>query len=278
MPRRFQIRASLSPELFSSCGFPEGDALSCVAMMVIDVIFHEWFRHYMPSVQPISYVDDWQLLLCNPDLMQSAYQTLDLLVQELDLLLDRRKSHVWAVHFEGRKKLRNQGYALSACCKSLGAQIQVTKQHTNGVQMERVQSLSCLWPRLRLSSCGYSLKVRAIKTAAWPRGLHAIAATTISLATFQSLRAGAMKGCVRTILVAMRICTLALWKILWLIHSFGAFFKRFASSKIAGSQTWCRKHWQEWHMTPSQCTTALQQLWWSASKAWGGMLMNRVHW
>lgn len=194
MPRRFQIRASLSPELFSSCGFPEGDALSCVAMMVIDVIFHEWFRHYMPSVQPISYVDDWQLLLCNPDLMQSAYQTLDLLVQELDLLLDRRKSHVWAVHFEGRKKLRNQGYALSACCKSLGAQIQVTKQHTNGVQMERVQSLSCLWPRLRLSSCGYSLKVRAIKTAAWPRGLHAIAATTISLATFQSLRAGAMKG------------------------------------------------------------------------------------
>ena len=194
MPRRFQIRNSLSPELFSTCGFPEGDALSCVAMMVVDVIFHEWFRHFLPCVQPISYVDDWQLLLCNPDMMTHTYQTLDSLVHELGLLLDKQKSHVCAVHPDGRRQLRHQGYAPTACCKSLGAHIQVTKQHTNSVQMERAQSLSSLWPRLRLSACSYHLKIRALKTAAWPRGLHAIAATTLSLTTFQTMRSGAMKG------------------------------------------------------------------------------------
>ena len=194
MPRRFQIRTSISPELFSTCGFPEGDALSCVAMMVVDIIFHEWFRHFLPSVQPISYVDDWQLLLCNPDLMISAYQVLDTLVQELDLLLDKNKSHVWAVQPDSRRRLRHQGFTLTASCKSLGAQIQVTKQHANSVQMDRVQSLGHLWYRLRLSACPYQQKIRALKAAAWPKGLHAIAATTLSLATFQSMRAGAMKG------------------------------------------------------------------------------------
>lgn len=194
MQRRFQIRDSLGDAVMSSCGFPEGDALSCVAMMVVDCIFHEWFRHYMPLAQPISYVDDWQLLVCDPSHMQDAADTLDRLVDELDLILDKKKTHVWAIQPQGRKHLRDQGFSLSMSCKSLGAHMQFSKKHTNDHQMERVRSLQGLWPRLRLSSCGYVFKVRALKTAAWPKGLHAIPATTLSLQTFQQLRAGAMKG------------------------------------------------------------------------------------
>lgn len=194
MKRRFQIRNSMGPAILSTCGFPEGDAMSCVAMMGIDIIFHEWFRHFFPLAQPISYVDDWQLLLCDPSQMTSAAATLDKLVQELDLVLDKRKTHVWAVLPDGRKQLREQGFVLSKSCKNLGAHIQFTKLHTNGVQMERLQALSSLWPKLRLSSCGYVFKVRALKSAAWPKGLHAIAATTLSTSTFNALRAGAMKG------------------------------------------------------------------------------------
>ena len=194
MPRRFQIRNSIGPAVFSTCGFPEGDALSCVAMMVVDMIFHAWFTQYMPLVQPISYVDDWQLLMCDHTYMQGACDALDRLVQELDLVLDRKKTHTWAVHAESRQVLREQGFTLSKACKNLGAHLQFTRQHTNNVQMERIASLAGLWPKLRLSSCCYYLKVRALKCAAWPKGLHAIAATTLSLNTFQSLRAGAMKG------------------------------------------------------------------------------------
>eukprot|EP00435_Cladocopium_sp_Y103_P046664 s430_g13.t1 len=60
--------------------------------------------------------------------------------------------------------------------------------------MDRVQSVGKLWPRLRLSACAYAMKVRALKCSAWPMGLHGVAATTLSLATFQTLRAGALKG------------------------------------------------------------------------------------
>ena len=194
MPRRFQIRSSLSPAIYSSCGFPEGDALSCVAMMVIDIIYHEWFRHFRPCVQPISYVDDWQLLLCDPARLPGAFAKLDELVNHLDLLLDSKKTHVWSVHTEGRKQLRAEGFTVSAYCKNLGAHLQASKKHTNSVQMDRIQTLTGLWARLRLSSCPYALKVRALKCAASPKGLHAIAATILSLSTFQSLRAGAMKG------------------------------------------------------------------------------------
>ena len=139
MQRRFQIRQSLSPAVWSTCGFPEGDALSCVAMPVVDFIFHEWFQHYMPLAQPITYVDDWQLLLCDPSHMDAAVRTLDELVEALDLVLDKKKTHVWAVQPAGRSCLRDQGYILSKSCKNLGAHMQFTKQHTNSVQMTRIQ-------------------------------------------------------------------------------------------------------------------------------------------
>jgi len=194
MQRRFQIRQSLSPAVMSNCGFPEGDALSCVAMLAVDFIYHEWFRHFMPLALPISYVDDWQLLVCDPASVSHAVHTLDTLVDALDLVLDRKKTHVWAVQPESRLVLREGGFSLTASCKNLGAHLQFTMKHTNSVQTERINSLQPLWPRLRMSTCSYRFKVRALKCAAWPKGLHAIAATTIGLNTLQTLRAGAMKG------------------------------------------------------------------------------------
>ena len=194
MPRRFQIRQSLSPAVFSNCGFPEGDALSCVAMMVIDMIYHAWFQHFLPLSQPLSYVDDWQILLCSPEAMTGVATCLDNLVAELDLVLDKQKTFAWAISADGRTQLRDQGFRVVTHCKNLGAHVQISKQHTNRSQMDRIASLGDLWPKLRLSSCPYHLKVRALRSAAWPRGLHAIAATTLSLQTFQSLRAGALRG------------------------------------------------------------------------------------
>ena len=170
------------------------DALSCVAMLAVDFIYHEWFQHFMPLALPISYVDDWQLLVCDPASVSHAVHTLDTLVDALDLVLDRKKTHVWAVQPESRLALRDGGFSLTASCKNSGAHLQFTKKHTNSVQMERINSLQPLWPRLRMSTCSYRFKVRALKCAAWPKGLHAIAATTIGLNTLQTLRAGAMKG------------------------------------------------------------------------------------
>jgi hypothetical protein len=38
--RRFQLGPNLTKSVFSVTGLPEGDGLSCVGMVIIDVLFH----------------------------------------------------------------------------------------------------------------------------------------------------------------------------------------------------------------------------------------------
>jgi ribonuclease HI len=194
MPRRFQINGALSPPAYSNCGLPEGCALSCVGMMVIDMVYHAWMSHFFPMCQPLSYVDDWQVLMTNPDFLQPALQCLDRFTQEMDLLLDRRKTHTWSVSANGRQLLREQGLDLVACDRNLGAHVQFTRLHTNCTLVARIQGAQHLWLKLRISACNYLAKVRAIRVAAWPKFLHGIPATTLSLTLFKSLRSGAMRG------------------------------------------------------------------------------------
>ena len=194
MPRHFQINGSLSPPVLSNCGLPEGCALSCLGMMVVDILFHFWMVHFFPLCQPMSYVDDWQVLLTNPEALPSVFVCLEQFVQAMDLALDQRKTSTWSIATEGRAILRAHGFTTVASGRNLGAHVQFTRQHTNNTLMDRVHSISPMWPKLRVSAAPYRLKIRALRSAAWPMSLHGIAATTISAASFQALRAGAMKG------------------------------------------------------------------------------------
>lgn len=194
MPRRFQIHGSLSPPAYSNCGLPEGCALSCLGMMVVDIVFHEYMLHFFPLCQPLSYVDDWQVLVMDPSMLQPVFRCLEEFTALLDLFLVRRTTHTWSISAEGRAQLRSQGFGLVGFSKNLGAHVQYTRQHTNKVLMDRVTGAQGLWTKLRYSASPYAQKVRALKCAAWPRCLHAVAATTVSKVTFAALRSGAMRG------------------------------------------------------------------------------------
>ena len=194
MKRRFLLRGSLTKGVSSLTGFPEGCGLSCVAMLLVDIAFHHWHRVFFPLCTPISYVDDWQILCPHSALIVGAQRCLERFVQAVDLQLDEKKTYTWSLTGEGRSHLRSQGFRVVLAAKNLGAHVQVSKKHTNSTLMDRVHSMQSLWPRLRISACSYRLKVRALKVTAWPRALHAVAATSLGEATFHSLRRGAMKG------------------------------------------------------------------------------------
>ena len=194
MKRRFQLRDSLSAGLLSTTGFPEGCGLSCVAMVVIDACFHKWMQVFFPLCTPISFVDDWQLLTCNPALLAGAVQAMNRFADAVDLHLDARKAYVWTIDPEGRKHLRQQGFHVLLGAKNLGAHVQLARKHTNAALQDRVLGMQKVWPRLRLSACPVKMKVRALVTAAWPRALHAVAATQLADAAFHRLRTGAIKG------------------------------------------------------------------------------------
>ena len=131
MPRRFQINGAFSQPVTSTCGLPEGCALSCVGMMAIDVLYHLWMRVFFPLCQPLSYVDDWQILVPHPDSIQPVFACLDRLVDALDLLLDPKKTCAWSICPDGRTTMREHGFTLVAYGRNLGAHVQFTRQHTN---------------------------------------------------------------------------------------------------------------------------------------------------
>ena len=194
MSRRFVIQGSLSEGIGSVTGFPEGCALSCKAMLLIDVTFQAWMDAFFPLCQAITYVDDWQLVCCHPGLIEGAKQCLDRFVHAVDLQLDNRKTFAWSIDATGRQQLRSQGFDVRLGARNLGAHVQFARKHTNATSQDRVLSMGPLWWRLKMSACSYATKLRAIKVAGWPRALHAIEATTLGDATFHALRTGAMKA------------------------------------------------------------------------------------
>jgi len=194
MRRRFLLRGSLTEGVPSVTGFPEGCGLSCVAMLLLDTVFHAWYKVFFPLCNPISYVDDWQLVCPHSSLINGAMQCLERFISAVDLQLDPKKTYAWCLTSDGRQVLRQQGFRVVLSAKNLGAHMQFSRKHTNATLVDRMEGMQDLWTRMRLSACRYTAKIRAVMVSAWPRALHAVASTTISDSLFHSLRAGAMRG------------------------------------------------------------------------------------
>ena len=194
MARHFEVRQNLSPATMSVTGFAEGDGLSVLAMILLDCVLHWWMDELSPHCTTLSFVDDWQLLIRDPQYVQSAMNRLEAFCAKVDLQLDKKKTYVWCLSAEGRRQLKQQGYRVEHGGRNLGAHLQLTLQHTNHTLQTRVNALHDMWDRLRLSPCPYKIKVRALTTAAWPRGLHGVASTGLGRSILQRLRSGAVRG------------------------------------------------------------------------------------
>ena len=134
------------------------------------------------------------MLISDPSHVQAAMSRLQEFCALVDLQLDRRKTFVWCLSAEGRSLLRRQGYTVEHGGRNLGGHMQYTFKHTNATLQDRAKSLHDLWDRLRLSTCPYKVKVRALFRATWPKGLHGIGSTTIGGHVLNRLRSGAMRG------------------------------------------------------------------------------------
>lgn len=192
--RRFQVRDSWGPAIYSSTGCPEGCAMSCIGMLLVDLMLHKWLTVQFPLCQPMSYVDDWQFVTKDPSELEGIHNSLVDFTEAVDLLLDRKKTFAWTLDSATRKSLRQKGLSVRKSAKALGAQMQFSRQHVAFVIHDRLKDLQPLWSRLRNSLSPYRLKVRAIKVAAWPRGLHGISAVCLGATRFVPLRSAAMKG------------------------------------------------------------------------------------
>ena len=194
LERRFMVRGSLSPPVVSSTGFPEGCALSCVAMLLVDQVFHVWMRAGTVMVTPVSYVDNWELLLNSPEEVATAVDRAMDFARHWDLSIDSAKTFAWGSDRHSRRILREAGLVVKHDAKDLGAHVVYSRQLRNRTVIQRIADLEDFWQKIGASRGSYSQKIRAVRTGAWPRAFHGVSAVMMGKKHWPLIRTRFMKA------------------------------------------------------------------------------------
>ena len=193
MERRFKLRHQVGPPLRSCTGFAEGDGLSVVAMLVANLMCHAWMHVKHPNLTLWSYVDNIEFV--GPDSVTTKHGLLDLtrFSEAMDVLVDHDKTYTWSTVSSDRKSLKQDCKVLYQA-RDLGGHMQYCMRSTNSTVTQKCDLLEPLWGRLARSLATYSTKLKAIKTKAWPRCMHAISSVHMADEVYSKLRTGATKG------------------------------------------------------------------------------------
>ena len=192
--RRFRVRGSLGSPISSTCGYPEGCALSVGAMAIIDLLLDHWVASLCPRARCITYVDDWQIVHEDITRHDAIVQCLESFVSSVAMKLDAKKTYVWATQGPDRTELRQGSYGVIHYARSLGAHMVYTKQKGNRTLLDRIALMEATWKLLRASLAPYFRKLQSLVQLAWPRALHAISGSHIARLHFRKLRTGALRG------------------------------------------------------------------------------------
>ena len=194
MCRHFKVRDSYSAGFLTSTGLAEGCGLSVYGMLLVDHLFACWLRFQTPTVQCLTYVDDWQTMTRDPSF---AVRQLDLVEQfagMVDLTVDRKKTFGWATCPTLRAQMRSAGIRVLHHARELGGHFGVSRQYTNRTVTQRIADLEDFWGKLRASRVRHQAKVFMLRAVAWPRGLHAIASAPVGDQVWLDLRRQAVKA------------------------------------------------------------------------------------
>ena len=194
MERRFRIRGSIGPPVSSCTGFAEGCALSCAAMVLVDILFEVAVNMQVPRTTPMSYVDNWTVQADHADDIVAAFRAVQRFANAVDLTLDLSKTYVWATTAQGRQKLKQAGLTVSLGAKDLGAQMNFCAKSANKAQMRRFSDMHDMWIKFKRCCSPYRVKVQALKVAAWPRALYGASVVHLPWRVFGALRTGATQG------------------------------------------------------------------------------------
>ena len=192
LERRIRIQRDTGPPRTSVTGFPEGDPLSCLAMLCFNCVLDAYVKHYAPQCVPFSYVDNVQLVSADPAQLQPGILVFQTFMDACDLSLDHAKSYTWATTSGMRATLKAFGHVVRLACKDLGAQMHYSQKTCRQVLKSRIDSVSHFRPLLRHSTAAPWFRRLAIRVAAWPKVFHSCEVAWISDAQLDGLRSRCM--------------------------------------------------------------------------------------
>ena len=194
MQRYFRIDGQFGVGLKSSSGFPEGCALSCAAMGVVNVCFHAYMKAFAPHAQALSYVDNLELVARDGFSLLQAQIALLAWTDAWSLTVDEAKTFVWATTPELRGECAGLRRPILRSAKDLGAQVTYGKGHFVAEQAKRIESLGPLWTLLRRSVVSLYQKQMLIQQALWPRAFYGISICRLGWSHIRSLRTAAVRA------------------------------------------------------------------------------------
>ncbi len=192
--RHFAVRQSFSSGLDSSTGFPEGCAMSCVGMLILDELLHRWLQALAPSVHGLTFVDNWEVLVRDEKWLRPAFLQLERFVTMLDLQLDHAKTYFWSTSPAIRRQLKKEGRLVKLAARDLGAHVVYSRQVSNKTLTTRIDDLSPFWAQLASAAGSHDQKTRVVRMAAWPRAFHACAAVVVGRRFVDALRAECLRS------------------------------------------------------------------------------------
>ena len=192
--RRFRVRRSVGEPLISTCGLPEGCALSVFGMTVVDWMLDLWLQALDVSVDLRTFVDDWGLLFRDAQAFPRIWTSLETFTGQLDLALDMAKTRLWSTDASARKEFKQTDVKVALAARNLGAHQNFSRHCHNAELQKRLGTLPRVWVRLRASHGPYRHKLSAVQLLAWPRALHGVTVVHVGEAHFKTLRSGAVRA------------------------------------------------------------------------------------
>ena len=194
--RMFRVRSSTGGPIGSNVGYPEGCALSVVAMTLVDWLLDRWLFYATHGNHCLyAYVDDWHVTYDDNLAQDEVWQSLSGFATAMDLQVDAEKSFAWSSHSEQRKQMRaHPDLSVVLAAKDLGAHHNFCRKPGNVFLITRLRSLPKLWTRLAVCQSPIRLKLQALVQMAWPKAFYGVSVVHVGSCHYKVLRTGAVRG------------------------------------------------------------------------------------
>ena len=194
LERRFLIRNCVGEHVRSNCGFPEGCALSTVAMSVVCLCYHAYVDAFTLGVTPHSYVDNLSCTANSVGQLASGITVSRTFFDLLGLSTDPAKTYVWAVQHCQQQPVATLGLPVLRNASELGGTLSFGRATRNAALTRRCHALGPWFDRLRRSPCSLSVKLSTLPAKFWAHALHGISGCPISDSVLSSMRAQAVRA------------------------------------------------------------------------------------
>eukprot|EP00435_Cladocopium_sp_Y103_P056205 s2024_g18.t2 len=192
--RAFDVRGHLSECTTSTCGMPEGDAMSVYGMTQLCFAWHLYMRAYSPSIRSLSFVDNLSLISSAPGFLAHGLACIIEFFRLWNMAIDAGKSYCWALTDVHRKQLRAFPFQRVDHATELGGILSFTRRHFTGLQQKRIGRLSSRWQRLMASRAPTRQKLAVLPSVFWAAALHGINGSCMGEHHLDTLRTQAMRA------------------------------------------------------------------------------------